>query len=117
MPAEPLHIEDSTMSGARILRLSGPLTLSNLFQFQSTVRADRSRSLILDLTNVPYVDSAGIGSLVGAWVSRQNERSLTLVGTSARVRNVLQITKVDQLFSMVDTLEQALPGKASETAS
>jgi anti-sigma B factor antagonist len=33
----------------------------------------RSRALIIDLTNVPYVDSAGIGALVGAYVRHQKE--------------------------------------------
>jgi anti-sigma B factor antagonist len=117
MHNDPLHIDDSSVMGARVLRLDGPLTLSNLFQFQSLVRADRSRSLVVDLTNVPYVDSAGIGSLVGAYVSRQNERTLTLVGTSPRVRETLRITKVEQLFRMVDTLQEALPADSSASAS
>lgn len=116
MPAEPLHIEDSTNNDERILRLTGPLTLSTLFEFQTVVRADRSRSLIVDLTNVPYVDSAGIGSLVGAYVSRQKDRKLTLVGTSTRVRDALRVTKVEQFFRMVDTLDQALEPGTSQMA-
>jgi anti-sigma B factor antagonist len=114
MPAEPLQIQDTTTNDERILRLSGPLTLSNLFEFQSLARADRSRSLIVDLTNVPYIDSAGIGSLVGAYVSRQKERSLTLVGVSTRVRDALRITKVEQFFRIVDTLDQAIQAKSSQ---
>ena len=114
MPAEPLRIEDSTNNDERILRLTGPLTLSTLFEFQTVVRADRSRSLIVDLTNVPYVDSAGIGALVGAYVSRQKDRKLTLVGTSKRVRDALCVTKVEQFFRMVDTLDQACESGASE---
>jgi anti-anti-sigma regulatory factor len=35
------------------------------------VRADKSRALILDFTDVSLADSAGIGALVGAYVSRQ----------------------------------------------
>lgn len=116
MPAEPLHIEDTSVNNERILRLTGPLTLSTLFEFQSVVRADRSRSLIVDLTNVPYIDSAGIGSLVGAYVSRQKDRSLTLVGTSSRVREALRITKVEQFFRMMDTLDQALQSGTSQVA-
>ena len=68
MPQEPLNIEDlsGTRSGQRVLRLSGPITLTNFFPFQAMVRADTSRTLILDLTGVPYIDSAGIGAQVGA---------------------------------------------------
>ena len=53
------------------------ITLSNLFDFQARVRSDKSQALIIDLTSVPYVDSAGIGALVGAYVNRQKDnRSL-----------------------------------------
>ncbi len=53
--------------------LPGPLVLTNMFQFQSLVRADGSQRLIIDFTNVPYVDSAGIGALVGAYVTHNKE--------------------------------------------
>ncbi len=45
--------------------------MTTMFEFQATVRADASRALIIDFSNVPYVDSAGIGALVGAYVTRQ----------------------------------------------
>jgi len=85
MPQEPLNIEEvnGTASGQRVLRLTGPVTLSNFFPFQAMVRADTSRALVLDLTGVPYIDSAGIGALVGAYVNRQKDgRSLALAGSS-----------------------------------
>jgi len=52
IPEQPLHIEDLPRSreGIRILRLAGPLTLANVFAFQSKVRADTSHALILDFT-------------------------------------------------------------------
>ncbi len=113
MQAGPLHIEESTVNGERVLRLDGPLTLSNIFHFQTMVRADRSCSLIVDLSKVPYVDSAGIGSLVGAHVSRQGGGRLTLVGVSPRVREALQVTRVEQFLRIADTVEQAVGAAAS----
>ncbi|HEX3354494.1 MAG TPA: STAS domain-containing protein [Terriglobales bacterium] len=110
MPQEPLVIEDiaGPKEGQRILRLTGPLVLSTLFDFQSRVRADTSRSLILDFTNVPYVDSAGIGALVGAYVTHEKDgRKLYLVGVSQRVQDALQVTQVRQLFNFVDSLSAA----------
>jgi len=61
MPSESLRIEDQpgAQPRQRILRLDGPLVMATIFEFQATVRADTSRSLIIDFTNVPYVDSAG----------------------------------------------------------
>lgn len=110
MPQDPLLLEDSPGSGAgqRILRLTGPLVMNNLFDFQARVRADNSRVLILDFTQVPYVDSAGIGALVGAYVTHQKDgHTLSLVGVSQRVRNALQVTQVEQFFRFFPTLPEA----------
>jgi len=99
-------VEDA--SGASLLRLHGPLLLGNFFAFQSMVRADAADLLLLDLSDVPYIDSAGIGCLVGAQVSRDNSgRRLVLVGTTERVRTSLGVTKVEQIFTYAASVEQA----------
>jgi anti-sigma B factor antagonist len=106
MPQEPLQIEDitGTPDDFRVLRLSGPVTISNFFEFQSLVRGNTSRKLILDLSGVPYIDSAGIGALVGAYVNHQKDgRSLALVGVTKRVRDAMQVTRVEQFFLFYDT--------------
>jgi anti-sigma B factor antagonist len=110
MPQDSLTIEDrpGTQPGQRVLSLSGPLVLTTVFGFQKTVRADDSRSLIIDFTNVPYVDSAGIGALVGAYVTRQNsKRGLALVAVSERIHNALKVTHVEQFFRFFDTVDDA----------
>jgi len=107
---EPLHIEDlnGPRPGQRVLRLQGPVVLGTLFQFQSTLRAKDAPSLIIDFTGVPYVDSAGVGALVGAYVTHQKDnRSLALVGVSDRVRNTLIITRVEPFFRFFNTLSDA----------
>jgi anti-sigma B factor antagonist len=110
MPQEPLRIEDvpGSKDGQRVLRLTGPIVINNLFEFQATVRADASRALIIDLSNVPYVDSAGIGALVGAYVTHQKDgRSLALVGVSDRIHNALAVTRVDSFFQFFPTVAEA----------
>lgn len=110
MPREALQITDQPGSqpGNRILTLTGPLVLTTMFEFQSTVRADQSQLLILDFTNVPYADSAGIGALVGAYVTRQHsKRRLALVGVVERVRHALGVTRVEELFRFFDSVSAA----------
>jgi anti-sigma B factor antagonist len=110
MPDPPLQIEEiaGAREGIRILRLTGPLTLSNVFGFQSKVRADKSRALILDFAAVPLADSAGIGALVGAYVSRQRDhRSLGLVGVNQRIHQALEVTRVDSFFKFFGTVAEA----------
>ena len=107
MTDEKLTIEDlhPSANGQRILRLTGPLVLNSFFAFQTLVREDQSASLVLDFTGVPYIDSAGIGALVGAYVNRQKDgRGLMLVGVKPRVRTALQVTKVEQFFKFSDSL-------------
>jgi anti-sigma B factor antagonist len=88
--------------------LTGPLTLSNLFEFQALVRAEKAPVVIIDLTNVPYVDSAGIGSLMGAHVSRQRDgHSLALAGVNQRVKDALEVTRVLQFFSVYSSVAEA----------
>jgi anti-sigma B factor antagonist len=107
MPQEPLVIEDlaGPQEGQRVLRLTGPLVLSTLFDFQAKVRTDNSRTLMIDFAKVPYVDSAGIGALVGAYVTHQKDgRSLYLIGVNQRVQDVMKITRVQQFFNFVDSV-------------
>jgi anti-sigma B factor antagonist len=110
MPDQPLNIEPlpGSREGIQILRLSGPLTLQNLFGFQSKLRADNSRALILDFSAVPLADSAGIGALVGAYVSRQKDgRTLGLVAVNQRIHHALEVTRVEGFFRFYETIAEA----------
>jgi anti-sigma B factor antagonist len=119
MRQEPLVIEEiaDPEKGIRILRLKGPIVISNLFDLQNRVRSSTARALILDLTDVPYVDSAGVGVLVGAYVTHQKDnRSLALVGVSDRIRATLGITRVESFFRFFDTVAAAEQASQSVTA-
>ena len=110
MPQDAFSMDDrpGTQPGQRVLTLHGPLTLTAVFGFQSTMRNDNSRALILDLTDMPYIDSAGIGAMVGAYVSNQKSgRTLSLVGVCERVRNAFKVTHVDDFFQYFDSVEAA----------
>jgi anti-sigma B factor antagonist len=106
----PFHIEELTGSrpGQRVLRLSGPLLLASLFSFQAAVRSPDLPHLILDFTAVPYLDSAGVGAVVAAYVNHNKEgRSLAMVGVNQRVRDLFKVTRVDEFFCYFPTLAEA----------
>lgn len=110
MSAEPLTLESvpGQDAGSRILRLTGPLTLSGLFDFQSTLRNDPPPVLILDLTEVPYMDSAGMGAIINYFVSCQRAgRRMVVVGVNGRVLELFRLTKVDNLLTIVATVSEA----------
>ena len=94
---------------ASVLKISGPMLLSNLFDFQPAVRAEVAPLIVLDLTDVPYMDSAALGSLVHAEVSSTHRgRRLVLAGVNERVATLLRVTNVDRAFTIYPTVAQAL---------
>ena len=110
MQARSLTIEEVPVleNGPHIFRLSGPLILTTMAEFQVKVRAVQSHHLIFDFTNVPYVDSAGIGALVGIYVRHQrDEKGVSLVGINDRVRASLELTHIEHFFRFFDSLGEA----------
>ena len=102
----------TTSAGAKegtvILTLDGPFTLSNIFQLQNDLRTLKPTCLIMDLTSVPYMDSAGLGVVMNYFVSAQSGgRKLLLAGVNDRVRALLEMTKVDSVLRLCDTVEAA----------
>jgi anti-sigma B factor antagonist len=83
MAVEPLMIERlSAQHGPRVLCLRGPLTLENLSLFQNAIRREENVPVVIvDLSDVPYIDSSGLGSLVSAYVTRHKAtRRIALSG-------------------------------------
>ncbi len=110
MAAEQLvmEIRDGARSGQRVMRLEGALTLQNLFQFQAAWRAEEAATLIFDLSSVPYIDSAAIGSLVNAHVSRQKTgKRIAVAGVVPRVKETLRITHVDNVLPLFESVAAA----------
>ncbi len=96
-----------TSDGDAVWRLTGPLVITTFFEFQERVRSDKSKTLALDFSGVPYIDSSGIGAIMSIYANRQKDgRRLLLVAVQPRVRAALQITKVEQFFSFADTLPE-----------
>ena len=115
------HIERSPgeMPGSVIFRFSGPFTardmyaalspdaLKGLFETEPTPRHPASVN-IFDLADVPYVDSCGLGLIVGHFVRCQNKGVRFIVaGVGPRVLQLFKTTKVDHLFPMTDTIDDA----------
>ena len=108
---DPLAIQQTAgkAPGSIILRLTGPVTLRNLFDLQSKLRAGEPPALtILDLTGVPYMDSAGMGAVINHYVRCQGKgKRLIAVGVSPRVLELFKMTRVDAVITMVATVEEA----------
>jgi anti-sigma B factor antagonist len=69
----------------------------------------KTSKLILNLSDVTYIDSGGLGTLVGVYSSaRKAGADIKLTGLGQRLRDVLQITKLATVFQVFDTEQEAL---------
>ncbi len=111
MPNDNLTVERS--SGSRenhiVLTCKGPLTIQTLFTFQSVARElNGPGAVLVDFTQVPYMDSAGLGALVGAFVSsRHANRRIVLLGVSERVAALIRMSNLEQFFPMYASRAEA----------
>ena len=101
-------VSDGAKEGIVILALDGPFTLGNMFKLQSDLRSLTPPCLIMDMSAVPYMDSAGLGVIMNYFVSSQSHgRKLLLTGVSDRLRALLEMTKVDNVLQICDSVEAA----------
>ncbi len=64
--------------------------------------------LIIDLSQVPYMDSSGVATLVEAMqIARRNKTELILCALPSKVFSIFEIARLDMVFKIVDTLEEA----------
>jgi anti-sigma B factor antagonist len=110
MASQNMQIASSAgaRDGQRILRLKGPLNIHTIFEFQAAVRSDTSPLLIVDFSEVPFIDSSGLGALVSAHLAAQKaDRKLALAAMNAQVQALLDMTNVRQFFRAYPTIEDA----------
>jgi anti-sigma B factor antagonist len=94
--------------GYEKMTLEGPLTLSTLFELQESLRKDPAPKTIIDLSGVPYIDSAGLGALLSFHAScKRTGREYALAGMAARVYTMFAASKVDKLVNLYPTLREA----------
>ena len=95
-----------------IIQATGNIDLSASTKFQKGVLellSDKPERVIINLSDVPYMDSSGIASLVKALsVVRGSGASLHLVGLTQRVRSLFEITRLDTVFNIHETEQEAL---------
>ena len=90
-----------------LVRVRGDLDLESAPALTDRLKALVGQHLlVVDLTGVEFLDSTGLGVLVGAHTdSAACGGGLALVGLHPRVQKVLRITKLNKVFTTYDTLE------------
>jgi len=107
-----LKIQTKTTEGITVVTCVGRIVFG---EESSGLRADlkrilaTSKTVVLNLSEVSYIDSGGLGMLVGVYSSaRAAGADIKLCGLGHRVRDVLQITKLATVFEVYDSEEKAV---------
>ena len=114
-----MHIEERVVGDAVVLDLKGKIALGDgdelLKDKVNSLLNQGRRQLVLNLADVPYVDSAGLGAIVATYttVSRQGG-SLKLANLTKRITDLLAITK---LLTVFETYESEADAVRSFSAS
>jgi anti-sigma B factor antagonist len=116
-----LAIEESTRGGVVIVALSGQLTFresDSVFERIRALGATGHPKVVLDLTNVSHVDSAGLGGIVGGYTSLTKQGgTLRLVNPNKRTRELLTKTQLDMLLEVFNDVQDAVDSSSPRARS
>lgn len=101
-------LANGARDGTIILDLAGPFTLGNMFQLQSELQTLKPPCLIMNLANVPYMDSAGLGVIMNFYVSAEtNGRKFYVCCINERIRALIELTKVESVLRLRESVQAA----------
>ena len=108
-----MDIKERVVGGVSILDLSGKIVLGEGdIQVKDRIKdllGDGQRRILLNLAEVNYIDSAGLGTLIGSYTTvKRDGGSLKLVNLTKRIKDLLAITKLITVFETFDSEAEAL---------
>ncbi len=108
-----LRMNERDVSGVTVLDIEGRIVLgeeSNSFREKvKSLLAAGKKKIILNLAQVSYIDSAGLGTLVATFHSARSQgATLKLTNLGAKFKEVLQVTKLMTVFDTYDSEDAAI---------
>lgn len=118
-----MNVNVRNVEDIRVVDFEGRLALGDdelvLSKTVDDLLAEGSRKILLNLTEIEYIDSSGLGELVQSFkVAKSFDADLKLLRPQERVRHTLQLSMLLPLFEIYDTEDEAIASfDASETAA
>jgi anti-sigma B factor antagonist len=108
-----LRMAERDVNGITVLDIDGRIVLgeeSNSFREKvKGLLASGKKKIVLNLANVSYIDSAGLGTLVATFHSARSQGAmLKLANLGAKFKEVLQVTKLMTVFDTYDSEAAAI---------
>jgi anti-anti-sigma factor len=108
-----LEKQPAATGDALVIRLNGKLSLENVHDFIATLPPEPAAHLILDMSGLSFLDSAGVGALVTLFVSRRSKgKTLALAALTVQGAAVMQVAGLLKLMPVYPSVEQALAPRA-----
>ena len=110
------------IDGVSVVALDGRIVLGEesglLRERVKSLIGDGKKKIVLNMANVKYIDSAGLGILVAAHVSAKNQgAAVHLSNLGNKFHDVLQLTRLLTVFSVYDTEAQAISSFGANSLS
>ena len=110
-------VEKRQVDGCTLLNIEGVIKLGQSAEFFAEALkralAEDGGHVLVDFSKINYIDSTGIGELVGYLVKfKDQQRKLILIKPSERISGLLQVARVAELFPTYDSLREALAAEA-----
>jgi len=106
-----MQFEESTVKNALVIRVLESRIVADVApQFKEALVGyvkSGHRNIILDLSSVTFIDSSGLGALIGSLKAMGKDGELILCGVCDSVVNMLKLTRMDKIFQIFGTLEEA----------
>ena len=118
----PLNLKNRVVDGVNVFDVSGRIVFGeDTDQLRKSVReflTENNPKVVLNLADVPYVDSGGIGCLVGLYTTaRAAGGDLKVACANERVRHVLQITRLLPVLGVFDAEADAVSSFKQRTTA
>ena len=101
-------------NGVTVVQVEGQLIIGNRQELKELVQAivdTGERRILIDFSRTGYIDSSGLGALVSISKRiREAGGELRLAGLNEDLRSLFELTKLDTLFTISETPQQALAG-------
>ncbi|MEM7229009.1 MAG: STAS domain-containing protein [Planctomycetota bacterium] len=109
---DDIKVQTEQIDQALVVQPHGEIDLSRSPAFRTYLTQavkKKPERLIIDLAEVPYMDSSGVATLVEAMqTARRTNAKLVLCGLQDKVRSIFEIARLDMVFTIVGTRDEAL---------
>ena|SRR5208283_1449260 len=115
MPPFTLDVEKTAGSTdeVTVYLLKGRLSLETVAGFIPKLRPETAKHMVLDMSGVSFLDSAGVGALVSLFVSRRNQgKTFALAALPPQATAVITVAGLQKLLPVSKTVAEASAGKA-----